>query len=63
MGRHCGNRSQIACSGETLHNWIHQSEHDAGQRAGLSTEEQRCLKEQERKNGELKRANEILRKA
>ena len=34
-----------------------------GQRPGLTTEEQQRLKQLERENRELKRANEILRKA
>ena len=36
---------------------------DRGRRAGLSTTERDRLKELERENRELKRANEILRKA
>jgi len=36
---------------------------DAGRRPGLSTDRAQRLKELERENRELKRANEILRKA
>jgi transposase len=54
---------KIGCSGETLRNWVRQAERDQGQRAGLSTDERARLKELERENRELKRANEILRKA
>ena len=36
---------------------------DAGARAGVTTGERERLKELERENRELKRANEILRKA
>jgi transposase len=54
---------KIGCSGETLRNWVRQAERDQSQRAGLSTDERARLKELERENRELKRANEILRKA
>ncbi len=48
---------------ETLRTWIRQSETDQGVRGGLSTSDRERLKELERENRELKRANEILRKA
>jgi transposase len=54
---------KIGCSGETLRNWVRQAERDQGKRAGLSTDERARLKELERENRELRRANEILRKA
>jgi transposase len=54
---------KIGCTGETLRKWVRQSERDRGKRAGLSTAERDRLKELERENRELKRANEILRKA
>ena len=54
---------KIGCSGETLRNWVRQAERDQGKRAGLSSNERARLKELERENRELKRANEILRKA
>jgi transposase-like protein len=40
-----------------------EAERDAGRRPDLTTEERERLKELERENRELKRANEILRKA
>ncbi len=55
--------AKIGCSGETLRKWVRQAERDLGQRAGLPTSERERLKELERENRELKRANEILRKA
>ena len=55
--------SKIGCSAETLRKWVRQSEADQGCRMGLSTREKDRLKELERENRELKRANEILRKA
>ena len=54
---------KIGCSGETLRNWVRQAERDQGKRAGLSTDERARLKELEREVRELRRANEILRKA
>ena len=54
---------KIGCTAETLRGWVRQAERDAGQRPGLSTEERKRLKQLERDNRELKRANEILRKA
>ena len=55
--------AKIGCAPETLRNWVRQSERDTGKRAGLTTNERERLKELERENRELKRANEILRKA
>jgi len=54
---------KIGCTGETLRLWVRQAERDAGQRSGLTTEERERLKQLEREVRELKRANEILRKA
>jgi transposase len=54
---------KIGCTAETLRKWVRQAERDQGKRAGLSTVERDRLKELERENRELKRANEILRKA
>ena len=55
--------AKLGCTTETLRRWVRQAERDAGQRAGLSTDERQRLKELERENRELKRANEILKKA
>jgi transposase len=55
--------SKIGCTGETLRKWVRQTERDKGRRPGLTTDEKKRLKELERENHELKRANEILRKA
>ena len=54
---------KIGCTPQTLRTWILQAERDAGRRPGLSTDERARLKELERENRELRRANEILRKA
>ena len=54
---------KIGCAPETLRLWARQAERNAGQRGGLTTDEQQRLKVLERENRELRRANEILRKA
>ena len=48
---------------ETLRIWLRRSQVDAGERAGLTTEERARLKQLERENRELRRANEILKSA
>jgi len=55
--------SKIGCTPETLRKWVRQSERDQGVRGGLSSSDRDRLKQLERENRELKRANEILRKA
>jgi transposase len=55
--------SKIGCTTESLRNWVRQAERDAGKRSGLTSSENERLKVLERENRELKRANEILRKA
>jgi len=54
---------KIGCSPETLRKWLRQAERDQGLRPGLTTDERARLKALERENRELRRANEILRKA
>jgi transposase len=54
---------KIGCTAETLRNWVRRADRDAGKRPGLTTTERDRLKDLERENRELKRANEILRKA
>ena len=55
--------SKLGCTAETLRRWVRQAERDTGQRGGLTTDERQRFKELERENRELKRTNEILRKA
>jgi transposase len=55
--------SKIGCTAETLRKWVRRAERDQGIRAGTTSSERERLKELERENRELKRANEILRKA
>ena len=55
--------SKIGCTPETLRQWVRQAERDQGRRPGLTSGERERLKELERENRELRRTNEILRKA
>jgi transposase-like protein len=54
---------KAGCTTETLRRWVRQTERDTGHRPGLTTDERQRLKDLEREVHELKRANEILRKA
>lgn len=54
---------KIGMSPETLRKWVRQAERDGGLRSGLTTDERSRMKELERENRELRRANEILKSA
>lgn len=54
---------KIGCTPESLRAWVRQAEKDKGTRPGLSTEDKERMKQLEKENRELKRANEILRLA
>jgi transposase len=54
---------KIGCTVEALRRWVRQAERDQGRRPGVTTDERQRMKELEREVFELKRANEILRKA
>ena len=55
--------SKIGCTAETLRKWVRRAQCDEGVRPGLTSPERERLKALERENRELRRANEILRKA
>ncbi len=55
--------AKIGCTAETLRKWVRQAERDQGLREGVTRSDRERLKALERENRELKRANEILRKA
>jgi transposase len=48
---------------ETLRGWVERAEVDAGQRPGVPSSVDARIKELERENAELRRANEILKTA
>jgi transposase len=55
--------AKVGVHRETLRIWVRRAQVDAGVRPGLTTEERERLKQLERENRELRRANEILRSA
>ena len=55
--------AKVGCTAETLRKWVRQAEKDLGVREGMTSDERDRLKQLEREVRELKRANEILRKA
>ena len=55
--------AKVGCVPQTLHTWVKQHEIDAGQRDGVSTAEAQRIKDLERENRELRKANEILKLA
>ena len=63
MVGHQLDRRQDRHDAETLRKWVRQAERDGGRRPGLSTEERERLRNLEKENKELRRANEILKAA
>ena len=55
--------AKIGCTPETLRSWVRRAEVDEGRRPGVSSDERVRLRELERENRELRRANEILKSA
>jgi transposase len=54
---------QLGYGVESVRSWVKQTDVEDGVRRGMSTREARRLKELEQENRELRRANEILRRA
>jgi len=54
---------KFGVTAETLRNWVRQAEVDAGRRPGTMTADAERIRELERENRELRRANEILKAA
>ena len=54
---------KIGCVPQTLLTWVKRVEIDTGVREGVTTSEAQRIKELERENKELRRANEILKLA
>ena len=59
----CSIAQKCGMTAETLRKWVRQVEVDGGRRPGVSSEEAQRIKELERENRELRRANEILKAA
>ncbi len=54
---------KLGMTAETLRLWVRRDEVDHGQRPGITRTERERLRELERENRELRRANEILKAA
>jgi transposase len=54
---------QIGCGVESLRTWVKQADIDDGVEPGATTAEQRRIKELEQENRELRRANDLLKRA
>ena len=54
---------KLSINHETLRIWVRRAETDAGERPGVTTDERARMRELERENKELRRANEILKAA
>ncbi|MCA1821584.1 MAG: IS3 family transposase, partial [Pseudonocardia sp.] len=54
---------RLGMSAETLRKWLRQSDVEAGEAVGVTTESARQIRELKRKNGELERTIEIWKEA
>ena len=59
----CTIADKLDINRETLRVWVRRAETDAGERPGLTTDDRARIRELERENRELRRANEILKAA
>ena len=55
--------AKLKVNHESLRQWVRRAETDGGMRPGLTSDERARMKELERENRELRRANEILKAA
>jgi transposase len=54
---------QIGCGVESLRTWVKQADIDDGAESGVTTAEARRIRELEQENRELRRANDLLKRA
>ena len=54
---------KLGINHETLRVWVRRAEVDTGERPGLTSDERARIRQLERENKELRRANEILKAA
>ena len=54
---------QLGYGEDSVRNWVHQADVDEGRIGGTTTEDAERIKKLEQENKELKRSNEILRRA
>ena len=54
---------QIGCGVESLRTWVKQADIDEGVEPGVTSVEAKRIRELEQENRELRRANDVLRRA
>jgi transposase len=54
---------KLGPTAETVRKWVRQAEVDGGHRSGVTSQERERIRQLERENRELRRANEILKTA
>ena len=59
----CAIASKLGCTSETLRKWVRLAEHASGMRPAPTHQDAQRIRDLERENRELRRTNEILRKA
>ena len=59
----CSVAEKLGPTAETVRKWVRQDEIDGGVRGGLTSGERQRMRELEKENRELRRANEILKAA
>ena len=59
----CAIASKLGCTSETLRKWVRLAEHASGMRPAPTAQDAQRIRDLERENRELRRTNEILRKA
>ena len=55
--------TKMGCTPETLRSWVNKMEVDSSAKPGVTSDQLKRMKALERENRELRRANEILKKA
>lgn len=59
----CSVAERLGPTAEAVRKWVRQAEVDGGVRGGLTTDERQRIRDLEKENRELRRANEILKAA
>ena len=59
----CSVAEKLGPTAETVRKWVRRAEIDGGVRAGMTSAESERIRQLERENRELRRANEILKAA
>jgi transposase-like protein len=55
--------AQLGYGVESVRNWVHRAETDAGERPGTTTADAELIRRLEQENRDLRRSNEILKRA